>query len=68
MKSLRPRSGENLGARLALPFDWRQRLRPLSAAWLSHADFSLTSLRISNAPASGQSETYQFGTDGLAPK
>jgi hypothetical protein len=68
MKSHRSRSGENLGERLALPFDWRQQLRPLSAAWLSHADFSLTSLRVSNSPACGQSENYQFGADGLAPK
>ena len=68
MKSLRSRSGENLGARLALPFDWRQRLRPLSAAWLSHGDFSLTSLRISNEPACGQSENFQFDTDVVAPK
>jgi len=68
MKPLRSRSGENLGARLALPFDWRQGLRPLSAARLSHADFSLTSLRIFSSPACGQTENYQFGTEASAPK
>lgn len=58
MKFLLSESGESLGSRLALARDWRQQLRPLSVAWLSHSASSLNSLRVINNPACEQPENH----------
>ena len=68
MNLLLSESGESLGSRLARPRDWRQRLRPLSAAWLSHSDFSLHSLRVKDNPASEQPENCLVYRETTTPE